>query len=242
MRVLAWNILHGGGPRRTPGIVLSLLEYGADVIVLSEFRPMMGGQMAGVLADHGWMHQHATPLEHARNGMCVLSRIPIEPGPSPLPELRRGLSVTCANGLEITAVHIPDARAGDHRAVGRKSASWLALLEHAAARCGRDHVIIGDFNTGRHRLDESGSTFTATALLGRLATLGYRDAYRIREPGGRAWSWRSCSGRTFRLDHAFVSASLTSRVQHVEYLHRERCSGLSDHAAVILELDWREKK
>lgn len=241
MKLLAWNILHGGGARRTPGIVLSLLDHAADVIVLSEFRTMMGGQMAGVLADHGWKFQHWTPPESGLNGMCVLSRMPIEPGPCPLPEERRGLSVVCEGGLVVTAVHIPDARAGDHHAVGRKSASWLGLLDHAAARRDLEHVIIGDFNTGRHRLDEAESTFTSTVLLGKLATMGYQDAYRICEPDGRAWSWRSHIGRRFRLDHAFASSPLAPRVRAVEYSHRERRERLSDHAAVILELDFEGK-
>lgn len=237
MRLLAWNILHGGGARRTPGIVLSILEHQADVIVLSEFRMMMGGQMAGVLADHGWRHQHATPAEEGQNGMIILSRRALEPGPCPLPEYRRGLCVEVEGGLIVTAVHIPDARAGDHQAVGRKAASWAGLLEHAASRREKKHVIIGDFNTGRHRQDEAESTFTGTALLGRLATMGYVDAYRAREPKGRAWSWQSHTGRRFRLDHAFVSRALAGSVGCVEYSHRERRERLSDHAALIVELE-----
>ncbi len=241
MRLLAWNILHGGGTRRTPGIVLSILEHQPDVIVLSEFRMMMGGQMAGVLADHGWKHRHATPLEDGRNGMVILSRVPLEPGPCPLPEHRRGLCAELEGGLIVTAVHIPDARAGDHHAVGRKAASWAGLLEHAGCRREEKHVIIGDFNTGRHRLDEAESTFTATALLGRLATMGYVDAYRAAEPSGRAWSWQSHAGRRFRLDHAFVSGGLAGCVGRVEYSHRERRERLSDHAALIVELDFERK-
>lgn len=243
MRLLAWNILHGGGARRTPGIVLALLEHAADLIVISEFRTRMGGQMAGVLADHGWKHQHATACDGDRNGMIVLSRLPIEPGPCPLPEdeARRGLSVRLEGGMLVTAVHIPDARMNDHEAVGRKSASWLGLLEHARDRCAENHVILGDFNTGRHRLDESASTFTSTALLGRLATMGYADAYRVCHPDGRDWSWRSHTGRRFRLDHAYVSAPLAGRVRSVTYSHAERRERLSDHAVLTLELDGQAK-
>jgi hypothetical protein len=61
MRILAWNILHGGSGRRLPEIVLALLGHRPDVVVLSEFRARLGGQIRGILADHGLSHQAATP-------------------------------------------------------------------------------------------------------------------------------------------------------------------------------------
>jgi hypothetical protein len=43
MRLLTWNLRHGGGARRMPWITLSLLEHKADVVVLTEFRRHVGG-------------------------------------------------------------------------------------------------------------------------------------------------------------------------------------------------------
>jgi exodeoxyribonuclease III len=237
LSILSWNILHGGGARRTPGIVLALLEWDSDVVVLSEFRSRMGGQIAGVLADHGWRYQVRTDPEPGVNGMFVAAREPIRVLDWNCPEPRRGVSVMLEHSsVVVTAVHIPDARASDARALGRKSLFWHSVLDHVSGLRDWAHVLIGDFNTGRHRQDERGSTFTSVALLGRLTAMGYRDAYRIVEPDGRAFSWESAQGGRYRLDHAFVSKCLCGCVFCAEYGHVERSSGLSDHAILRLKL------
>jgi len=40
--LMAWNILHGGGRRRIPEIVLTLLDGAGDVIVINEYRSHVG--------------------------------------------------------------------------------------------------------------------------------------------------------------------------------------------------------
>jgi len=241
LSILSWNILHGGGARRTPGIVLTLLEAAADVVVLSEFRGRMGGQIAGVLADHGWKHQVRTDPADGVNGMFVGCKEPMRVVDWDCPETKRGVSVELESGVVVTAVHIPDARASDSRALVRKSAFWHAVLGHSGAHRDGAHVLIGDFNTGRHRQDERGSTFTSVALLGQLTAMGYRDAYRLRHPTGREFSWESGRGGRFRLDHAFVSEGLCGCVDSVSYRHGERSAGLSDHAALCIKLVFQGK-
>src|SRR5438045_4049374 len=82
-KLLTWNLRHGGGSRRTPAIALSLLEHRADIVVLTEFRRTTGGQIAGVLFDHGLRFQHSTDPAQGTNGLLIASRTPmlIEPGP-----------------------------------------------------------------------------------------------------------------------------------------------------------------
>ncbi len=243
LSILSWNILHGGGARRTPGIVLTLLDQAADVIVLSEFRARMGGQIAGVLADHGWRFQVRTDPEPGVNGMFVAAREPMTVLDWACPEPRRGVSVRLEkSGVVVTAVHIPDARASDAHALVRKSAFWHALLEHASRLRDGAHAVIGDFNTGRHRQDERGSSFTSVALLGRFSAMGFVDAYRLLHPDGREFSWESGVGGRFRLDHAFVSDALRPCIEAVQYGHEERALGLSDHAFLRLNLGTSGKK
>lgn len=243
LSILSWNILHGGGTRRTPGIVLALLEQAADVIVLSAFRSHMGGQIAGVLADHGWRWQVRTDPKPGINGMFIGTREPLSTLKWSCPDPRRGISMWLEQSkMVLTAVHIPDARASDAHALVRKSAFWHAILDQASLHQDARHAIIGDFNTGRHRQDERGSSFTSVALLGQLSPLGFRDAYRLTHPKGREFSWESGQGGRFRPDHAFVSASLCASVQTVEYGHEERVAKLSDHAFLRLNLGINDKK
>ncbi len=244
MRILAWNILHGGGARRAPEIALVILGRRPDLVVLTEFRRSLGGQLAGVLGDHGLDSQfHTAPAGNA-NGLLIASRETLEPATdsSPFaddPRLdRRWLDLRApALDLRITGVHIPDAARSDHHALARKSLYWRRLLDTTNAPETQRRLIVGDFNTGRHRLDETGSTFTSTPLLGELTTRGYADAYRSLDSNGRDHSWVSHAGAPFRLDHAYVAPPLIECVKDVSYSHAERESGLSDHAPMLIELD-----
>jgi exodeoxyribonuclease-3 len=241
---LAWNLRHGGGGRGMPHIVLSLLEHAPDVILLSEFRSSTGGQIAGVLADHGWRHQHASEAPPGCNGLLIASRHPLravrtDPGAIlgsqslvPAAAFRRYAEVEIpALGLALANVHIPC----DGKGLGR-DAVFQILLEAARRRKGEAFVILGDLNAGRHHLDEGGDTFTCTRCLGQLAAIGYVDAFRRLHPEAREYTWYSHEGAGFRIDHAYVSAALAGRIRACTYSHRERTRKISDHSALLLTL------
>lgn len=242
MRLLTWNIMHGGGPGRLCEIGLVLLEFAPDVIALNEFRARRGGSLLGVLADHGWRHQALSEAGPGENGVVIASRLPIESidrhdrlGPG----LRRRLvSARLVGGLTVTAAHVPDARRHDQRAMVGKTTVWHELIATARALSGSAHVILGDLNTGRHRLDEPGATFSCTALLGTLASLGYADAWRLVHGPRREGSWRGPGGGDYRLDHALVSACLAGGVAGAEYDRSALENRLSDHAPLVVELVW----
>lgn len=246
--------MHGGGPRRTPAIALALLEHRADIVVLTEFRRTFGGQIAGVLFDHGLRHQHTTDPPKGTNGILIAARFPMAvcepecgshaPGPAVVATRQRRLAeVTFPDmGFGLVGLHIPC----DGRGTGREAVFQAALVA-AARRRDEGLILLGDFNAGRHRIDEEGETFTCTRLLGRLASMGYIDAWREKNPDSRQFSWyghskgqagagRGAAPTGFRIDHAFVSAALAPRVSACWYSHNERCARLSDHSALLLEL------
>lgn len=248
-RLLHWNICHGGGPRRGPHILLELLALAPDVIVLTEFRTSFGGQIAGVLADHGWRYTRTSNPPPGTNGVLIAARHPFHTGlPPPRHDPARWLDVRFEAGLRLTAVHVPDARRGDTPAIERKARFWSEVERATESPTPDGHVIIGDFNTTRHGIDERGSTSTLPVFLGRLAARGYADAHHLSAafqpgiPGGyqrgfsRASSWFSHTGEGFRLDQALVSKPLHGAVRGLEHLDFTRDSGLSDHAALVLTL------
>jgi exonuclease III len=239
VRLVAWNILHGGGTKRTPEIVLRLCELSPDLVVLTEFRRAMGGQIAGVLFDRGLVNQAWTDPPSGRNGVFVASRTRIEPGeigPGPGFE-HRWLDVRLPEiDTTLTAIHAPDTHRSDADRIQRQAVYWQHLVRLGEARRASRHVVIGDLNTGRHRLDEDGETFTGTWFLGRFWTLGYRDAYRLREPSARAETWRSHTGSGFRIDAAWVSEGLRDAVKTVSHDDSARRRKVSDHAPLVVEL------
>ncbi len=232
LTVLCWNILHGGGPRRLPEIALALLDLAPDVIVLSEYRSARGGALRGVLADHGWHHQACSNPPPRTNGVLIAARFPFEPiQEEPLPPslAHRWLTIRLLMwDLVLTGLHLPE----DQRRADKRGA-WAYLLRSARLRIAQRAVFVGDFNTGRHRVDEAGATFACSTQMGMLWSMGYRDAWRETNAHGRAGvpeaSWQSPAGASFRIDHAFVSPVLAGAIEGAHLVQDLRERGLSDH-------------
>jgi exodeoxyribonuclease III len=242
VKVMAWNILHGGGAARMPRIALALVEHDADVIVLTEFRTHVGGQIRSILADHGWVHQRSSQPGRRQNGVLVASRWRLEDPPDPAPSVfsagicgRRWVDVFLPElEVGIAGIHVPCEGRDSTRAAFLKG-----VIEVARRRVKAPFMFVGDFNLGRHYLDEEGATFANTGMLGMLATLGYIDAWRDRRPSGREYSWYSHEGAGFRIDHALVGPALAGALAGAWYSHEERDAGISDHSALLLTLDRR---
>lgn len=238
-KLLAWNILHGGGARKMPLIALAIVEHNPDIVLLTEFRTTTGGQIRAILAERGLSHQACTDPPRNTNGILLASRSPLSPLP-PTPDAPRGavgrtLSAAVPDlNLHLLGVHIPCDGPGQDTA---RAWVWREVLR--AARAHRDDacIVLGDFNTGRHHTDEAGATFSHTASLGKLASLGYADAWRTRHPHGREPTWVNHLGHGFRLDHAFLSAPLAPRLRDARYSHKERASRISDHSALVVHIE-----
>lgn len=271
MRILFWNILHGGGSRRTPEIALALLEWAPDVIVLCEFRTTLGGQLRGVLSDHAWEHQLCTDPPEGCNGIMVASRTPV----GRIEQVGVGVGQRLIGvrliekGITLLAAHVPPLEAQD----GEAQAVWKSLLDAARGHAAGATLVIGDLNAGRRWQDEAGVSGAkrlfkdapvlqrvGTESMGRLWLMGYRDAWRHARPrpntsdstgvsggaavdqlgakssAGREFSWYSHEGRGVRIDHVLASASLIERIRGAHYEHAVRESGISDHAAIVVEI------
>lgn len=242
MRLLAWNILHGGS-RRMPEIALALLEQAADVIVISEYRSTMGGQLRALLAEHGWEHQRCTEPARGKNGMLLASRLPLLPEPPttrprpdpPVDGRWLHAAIDTPSPIHLIGIHAPDG----HGDPTLQTAYWRYLVETACAHKDDACVVMGDFNTGRHKADEEGKSFRCTSLLGLLCTYGYTDAWRSLHPQTREYTWFSHKGGGFRIDAAYVSAPLAGRLTGARHAQELRAAGISDHAPVVIELNDR---
>jgi exonuclease III len=241
LKLLTWNILHGGGTARRPDIVLALLAHAPDVIVLTEFRGTQGGQIAAALADHGFLHQATTPTTGRANGILIASKEAVVPRGEVSPPswaVGRFLDVILPErGLGVTGVHIPDdSRPGD------KAEFWQFLIALGRTRLDERWVVLGDLNSGRPGIDEDGRTLGGAHLLGQFATLGYRDAWRDKNPDSLERSWYSHAGTGFRIDAAFVSPGLSDMVQTASFSHVEREQRMSDHSVLVVELGGLERR
>ncbi len=247
MKLLSWNLQHGGGSR-LKRIAEAIIAHDADVIALSEFRSKTGSTLSATLTAAGWSYGRTTDPIGSDNGLAVFSRIPIigeRPNPAPKENAVRWLDVDFPqHRFGIAALHIlcsvPKLRDGVPGEA--KARFWNAVLSAAEARIDEAFLFVGDFNTGAHRADEVGRTFKCSEHFGRLSKLGWTDIWRHHNPGVTEWTWYSklkggARGNGFRLDHAFATPSLRSRIKACRYSHQERETGLSDHSVLILDLE-----
>ncbi len=246
MRLVAWNIRAGGGTR-WEGIADQLKRWGADVVGLSEFRgtdPSL--HLSKVLSAAGLEYQvtNVDTSQPRRNSLLLASRWPLrrirlrrapgEPGRWLLAE------VLAERAFTLAVMHAPNF------VTGRKPAYLKAVEQIAASWRRGPAAFMGDTNCGWPGLDEERPVFNRETeqWLNSLATLGWRDAFRLHHPEERCYTWYSPNGGNgFRLDEAFLNRGLLPRLKAARYEWGSSSNGdvirrdqLSDHAALLVDL------
>jgi exonuclease III len=244
MKLLSWNIQHGGGTRDVR-IVSAIADHNPDIIALTEFRAKPGMALCQAFAANGWPYIASSGPAGIDNGICVLSRTPLRcdrPSTAPPENAVRWLDVDLPEmGFGFGVVHILTALPGAKEPEGAaKTRFWDALLAAAEARLSEPLLFLGDFNTGTPLVDEAGATFVCAEHFARLSALGWIDVWRHFHGDATEYTWYSlpkggAPASGFRLDHAFATPSLLPRVTACRYSHTEREHKVSDHSPMILE-------
>ena len=245
MRIVAWNVRAGGG-RRVDAIARQLERWAPDVVALSEFRATAPSRaLATALATQGLRHQLTTadPRFPGTNALLVAARWPLRRvrlRAAPV-DRRRWLvaAVDSPARLVLGAMHVPNR-------VTRRKYPFLDAVLACARRWRRGPALfVGDTNSERRGLDEEVPVFSAReeGWIDGLAGCGWRDAFRHLRADARAYTWYSPNGRNgFRIDQAFVNTALLAHLADAAYVwggatRRGRRDALSDHAALLVDLD-----
>ena len=230
-RLVTLNVDHGGGPR-VPAITTALLRHDPDVVVVTEFQVTeAGARLLRRLAAGGLSYQATGHPPSGVESVAVASRRPIDTVREPLAgrDGHRVLEVQLGS-LTLGAVYFPRGSA--------TLAFWRdAFLALTSTRIARAYCFAGDWNTGRHQLDEEGATFSAAREFEALTEAGWTDAWRVLHPGGRQYTWVSNRGEGFRVDHALLSPSLAPALRAAAISEAERVPRITDHAALVVDLD-----
>lgn len=230
MRILTWNIRHGGGTR-AGAISAQLLTHEPDLVVLTEYRENPAGTLIRErLASSGLGFTRSSVSIPKVNGVLVAAREPFAVCEVPHLGESSHRALWCRfPTFNVIGYYFPNKHA--------KPPIFEAMCKLDSSLLTEPSLLIGDFNTGQHYLDEKGATLIGAHYFDRLAELGWVDAWRTRYPQERQFSWFSHVGNGFRLDHALVSRSFDRAVLGVEYSHAERTQGISDHSALIVDVD-----
>ena len=241
LRVVGLNLMHGGG-RRVDALADAITRLEADVAVLTEFRPMgaRASELLTTLHTAGLKYAEWTPPPDplVPNGVAIVSRTPFASVGHPLassPNAHRVLQVELP-GIDIVGVYFPlDAP---------KVRFWREeFLPWVGTRLGSPTLVMGDWNSGRHHVDEVGDTLLASDEFASMASTGWTDAWRAIHSDGREYTWYSRPWwNGFRLDHAFLTPALVPRLLDARYDHTTRPDRadirvtVSDHSAIVVDL------
>ncbi|GAA1395583.1 exodeoxyribonuclease III [Luteococcus peritonei] len=241
LRLLALN-LSSPTPERARRQLLHLAGEQADVLVLSELSAG-SGSVELLQALRGSGHQVVLPgLEGRSLGVAVVSRgIDLDLLPEPADAPLQGRVVTVrAEGLVLAGVYgaASDPVRYSSQAQRARKRDWLAWFSDWMRQAPAD-LVVGDLNIADPLVADGLAYVLAeeTACYADLLRQGWVDAYRLHQLAQREPSWVDHSGLGARYDHALVSDELVGRVADCRLEHEVRSEGLSDHSALLLELD-----
>lgn len=229
MKIVTLNIRHGGGTKVIELLRL-LAAYSADVVVLTEFRENSNADRFKTrLFELGYKWQATNSIDPKENSVFVAARIPFvcngqlgQPGVH-----QHRLLLAKFSNFSLIGVYFPQNE--------EKRPVFDFLIQNARVLLGEAGLIIGDFNTGKHYLDEAGKTFACADCLDQLEAGGFVDSWRARNPDAREYSWISAAKNGFRIDHVLCTESLNRQVTRIYYEHGPREAAATDHSALVVE-------
>ncbi len=245
MRIATQNINWGGEPTapacdgtpRLSRLIPWLGSLEADLLVLTEVKVgPLGDELSTLLAAFDYRLLFAQKLAGRRLGTAIATRRHVELVDLPIlqagsnPEPWRAVGVGLG-GVSVFGFYFPF---GDG-----KPEYWEWLLANARELRGQNVLLVGDFNTGKGKIDEAGDTFECQHHHVALEALGFVDTWRATHHEDRDYTWHSSSGNGFRLDYIWASPSLADRVEMVSLEHEPRLARMSDHSAVVINLKDR---
>jgi exodeoxyribonuclease III len=219
---------------------------GADVVALQEVTRTTAEPWREALAPLEVVWNE--PPRGRRLGVLTAARsVELLEGVADAPWPERVLCVRVGD-LEVVNVHSPIAPAPDLAKVRTHEAVAAYLARGRAA----PRILCGDLNTPRRELPDGDVLTFAHDSRGRLRPergerwdraeralvrdLGWVDAFRVLHGyGDRSASWTFAKDRGgWRLDHVLVDGL---RPVAAAYAHDWRRAGLSDHSALIADLE-----
>ena len=237
MRMITWNLQHGGG-KRIDRFCSALVSYEADLLVLSEYRHnKVSETLQEWCEENGYRYCLAPHAEPGSNVVMVTSRRPFEavmfpgqPASEKLGDFTNRVLLARVGDLNVFGLYLPSNEL--------KEPVFDFLLDLPTRYREGKSVMIGDPNTGRHYEDEEGATFVSAHQFDALLEQGWIDSWRARNPNAREFTRYSRPyNNGFRLDHPLVSPAVNEKVRDVRYSHSEREAGVTDHSMMILDLE-----
>jgi exodeoxyribonuclease III len=255
LRLVTWNV--AGRVSRQPQQAAAIAALGADLVALQEVTARTLPLWQVELERAGFTSvktalKSVPPAGRRQLGVLTAARRPLRELPPPEVPWPERLLCCALGGREIVNLHSPISPAPDLAKI-RTHEAVAAYLEGTPP--GVPRILCGDLNTPRRELpDGRVLTFAhdsagrlrpergerwhraESALVHGLRQQGWVDAFRsLHGYDEREASWRFPQDRGgWRLDHVLVHGL---RPLASAYAHDWRRSGLSDHSALVVDLE-----
>ncbi|POY36779.1 hypothetical protein C3K47_10510 [Solitalea longa] len=232
MKIITWNIKHGGGKRISNILNTLKLHSDADIFVLTEFRNNDNGfKIKALLNELGFINNFSPEIESTKNTVLISAKESCKVSYfSELGDHAQRVIKIENEKLAIYGCYFPQQNEKKH--------VFDFLLSQIDANKDQKIIITGDINTGKHSIDETGKTFYHAQYLNKFEGIGLTDAWRHMHKDKREYSWYSNFNNGFRIDHFFIHDELLNKVIDCNYIHSYREEKISDHSMMLLELEY----
>lgn len=227
MKLLTLNIRHGGGSR-----IKEIIQYlnniiDHEVIVLTEFRSNKNSNELFKFFETKGFYVSFHSIEPNINTVLIASKMKAKTlNTDNLGDHQHRILYKEYENFRLMGCYFPQKK------------EKAKVFDYILNNLGEDPlIVIGDFNTGKHLIDERGTSFYCSEYLSTLEENQMVDAFRKINGAVREYSWYSNSGNGFRIDHIFISKQIQSRIEECGYDHLPRDQKISDHSAMFVTLD-----
>jgi exodeoxyribonuclease III len=250
VRIAAWNV--NSVRARLPRLLAWLGTAAPDVVLLQETKVVDALFPREPLEDLGY--NIVLRGEPQRNGVAILAKIPIEDVATALPgddgDAEARYVEGFVRGVRVASVYVPNGTSVGSDRFAYKLDFLRRLRDHARRLLEFEEplVIGGDYNVAPTPLDvydPEGLDGTVCyhpderARLRAILNLGLYDAFRVRYPAARRFTWWPYQGRAhqldqgMRIDHLLLSPQAADRLEGCGIDDAARAgSAASDHAPV----------
>ena len=228
MKIISWNIRQGGG-KRIEAIIINIVKYNSDIIILTEYRNNENGlRIRQALLQKGYLFQYCPIVEKNINTVFIATKNDFSTSLfyNELQKQYFRVVKIYNSKLTIYGLYFPQREE-------KKKIFDFMINETRKNKA----VFIGDFNTGKHYIDEYKKTFVYSDYFDTLEKEGLVDVWRSVNLDKREYSWYSNSNNGFRIDHAFINKDLKENIKNCYYSHEERTEKISDHSLMVLDIE-----
>lgn len=140
--------------------------------------------------------------------------------------------------ISVVGLYVPSRDRSDEKILRKKS--FIDNIERFITGSENvPRVIMGDLNIlDRNHIPHYSTFFEwEYSFYDKIIYEGYIDAYKYCNHEKQEYSWVGKTNDGYRYDYAFVSKNLRDSISGCKYIHDTRQNGLTDHSAIVMELE-----